>query len=384
MAERGSDGWSGRLVLRWTLILALLLALGGFLYLIRTTVFLLLVAFLIAYLLDPIVERLEAWRVPRSIGVLLVSVAFLGMLVAVVWVILPEVRYQVQVLSQRVPQWAERLYTWAQPVLQRLHISLDAPSIEAFIQRALKWVQANLPRLREPAQRVLQGMFTGIAGFIVGVYQFIMVPVMAFYLLRDYNRIGPRLYSLLPPAWRPVVREWLREIDQAVGGFLRGQFLIALFLAVYYAVGLSLLRVPLGFLLGILSGLANIVPYMSLVVGMIPAALLAFLDQPSLWRVLWVLALFESGQLIEGLILGPRIMGRQTGLHPVTVILAILIGGTLMGLWGVFLAVPAAALLKAVFRRWMALQQSRWQAAADGQGKPDGSVENRPDSPQVA
>jgi predicted PurR-regulated permease PerM len=137
-------------------------------------------------------------------------------------------------------------------------------------------------------------------------------------------------------------------------------------------------------LLGILSGLANIVPYMSLVVGMIPAALLAFLDQPSLWRVLWVLALFESGQLIEGLILGPRIMGRQTGLHPVTVILAILIGGTLMGLWGVFLAVPAAALLKAVFRRWMALQQSRWQAAADGQGKPDGSVENRPDSPQVA
>lgn len=367
MVERGSGDGIGRFILRWALIVAFLLAIGGFLYLVRTTVFLLVLAFLIAYLLDPIVDRLEAWRVPRTLGVLLVSTVLIGLLVVVVWIIVPEVRYQVQVLSQRVPQWAGRLYVWAQPILEKLHISLDAQSIEAYAQKLLKWVQANLPRLREPILRVLQGMFTGVAGFIVGVYQFIMVPVMAFYLLRDYNKIGPRFYSLLPPAWRPAAREWLREIDQAVGGFLRGQFLIALFLAVYYAIGLTLLRVPLGFLLGILSGLANIVPYMSLVVGMIPAALLAFLDHPSLWRVLWVLALFESGQLIEGLILGPRIMGRQTGLHPVTVILAILVGGTLMGLWGVFLAVPAAALLKAVFQRWTALQQARWQPTeADG------------------
>lgn len=367
MVERGSGGGIGRSVLRWGLIVAFLLAVGGFLYLVRTTVFLLVLAFLIAYLLDPVVDRLEAWRVPRTLGVLLVSTVLIGLLVAVVWIIVPEVRYQAQVFSQRVPQWTERLYVWAQPILEKLHISLDAQSIEAYAQKLLKWVQANLPRLREPILRVLQGMFTGVAGFIVGVYQFIMVPVMAFYLLRDYNKIGPRFYSLLPPAWRPAAREWLREIDQAVGGFLRGQFLIALFLAIYYAIGLTLLRVPLGFLLGILSGLANIVPYMSLVVGMIPAALLAFLDHPSLWRVLWVLALFESGQLIEGLILGPRVMGRQTGLHPVTVILAILVGGTLMGLWGVFLAVPAAALLKAVFQRWMALQQARWQPTeADG------------------
>jgi len=331
---------------------------------------------LIAYLLDPVVDRLEARRIPRTLGVLLVTVVLIGGLVAVFWVVVPEVRYQVQVLSQRVPQWAERLYVWARPILQKFHISLEAESVEAYAQRLLGWVQAHLPQLWGPVRRVLQGMFTGVAGFIVGVYQFIMVPVMAFYLLRDYNKIGPRFYSLLPPAWRPVAREWLREIDQAVGGFLRGQFLIALFLAVYYAIGLSLLGVPLGFLLGLLSGLANIVPYMSLVVGLIPAALLAFLDQPSLWRVLWVLALFESGQLIEGLILGPRIMGRQTGLHPVTVILAILVGGTLMGLWGIFLAVPAAALLKAVFRRWMALQQSRWQSTeADG---PVGQSADRP------
>lgn len=370
MVERGSGGGTGRSVLRWGLTVALLLGVGGFLYLVRTTVFLLLVAFLIAYLLDPIVDRLEAWGVSRSLSAFLVAVVFVGGLVAVFWVVVPEIRYQVQVFSQRVPQWAERLYGWAQPVLQKLPISLDAQSVEAFAQRVLKWVQANLPRLREPVQRLLQGMFTGLAGFIVGVYQFIMVPVMAFYILRDYDKIGPRFYGLLPPAWRPVAREWLREIDQAVGGFLRGQFLIALFLAVYYAVGLWLLRVPLGFLLGVLSGLANIVPYMSLVVGMIPAALLAFLDQPGLWRVVWVLALFESGQLIEGLVLGPRIVGRQTGLHPVAVILAILVGGTLMGLWGVFLAVPAATLLKAVFQRWMALQQSRWELeAADPTGK---------------
>ncbi|MCS7312536.1 MAG: AI-2E family transporter, partial [Acidobacteria bacterium] len=168
MAERGSGGGIGRLVLRWGLIVALLLTVGGFLYLIRTTIFLLLLAFLIAYLLDPIVDRLEAWRVPRSLGVLLVAIVLVGVLVAVFWIILPEVRHQVQVFSQRVPQWAERLYGWAQPILQKLHISLDAQSIEAYAQKLLKWVQANLPRLREPILRVLQGMFTGVAGFIVG------------------------------------------------------------------------------------------------------------------------------------------------------------------------------------------------------------------------
>lgn len=359
MVEYGSGRGSGRAVLRWGLIVVGLVALVGFLYLVRTTVLLLLVAFLIAYLLDPVVDRLEAWRIPRSLAVLLVAVAVVGVGVAVFLGVLPEVRQQARVLSQQVPQWAERLYLWAQPLLQKLHISLDAQSIEAYTQKALAWVQQNLPRLREPLLRVLQGMFTGVAGFIVGVYQFIMVPVMAFYLLRDYDKIGPRFYELLPPAWRPAVREWLGEIDRAVGGFLRGQLLIALFLAAYYAVGLTLLRVPLGFFLGILSGLANIVPYMSLVVGLLPAALLAFLDQPSLWRVLWVLLLFESGQLLEGLVLGPRVMGRQTGLHPVAVILAVLVGGTLLGLWGVFLAVPAAALLKAVVRRWLALRHGR-------------------------
>jgi predicted PurR-regulated permease PerM len=161
------------------------------------------------------------------------------------------------------------------------------------------------------------------------VLHILLVPVLIFYLLRDFDVLRDRFYSLLPPHWRPNVAAWLGEIDHAVGGFLRGQFTIALILAALYAIGLSLLGVPLGAVLGIISGLANFVPYMSIVTGLIPTLLLFLLsDAPTMGGVLGIILLYVGGQLLEGVYLSPRTMGRETGLHPVVVMIAILVGGT--------------------------------------------------------
>jgi predicted PurR-regulated permease PerM len=152
----------------------------------------------------------------------------------------------------------------------------------------------------------------------------------------------------------------LGEIDRVVGGFLRGQLTIAVILAAIYAIGLTLLRVPLGAILGVVSGLANLVPYMSIVVGLLPALLFSLMDEPNWWRWLWILLLYSGGQFFEGFFLSPRIMGKHTGLHPVMVMVSIIVGGTLLGLTGIILAVPAAAVLKVVMVRRHQAWKKTW------------------------
>ena len=142
---------------------------------------------------------------------------------------------------------------------------------------------AHLPGITQGILSIFQTMFTGFANFIVGVLNILLVPVLVFYLLRDFDILQARFYVLLPPHWRPHVAAWLGEVDHAVGGFLRGQFTIALILALLYAVGLTLIGVPLGTVLGIVTGFANLVPYMSLVVGLVPTLVLFLVsDAPSL------------------------------------------------------------------------------------------------------
>ena len=146
---------------------------------------------------------------------------------------------------------------------------------------------------------------------------------------------------------------------------MRGQFTIALILATIYAVGLALMGVPLGALLGIISGLANLVPYMSIVAGLVPTLVLFLLsDAPSMGGVLGIILLYVGGQLLEGMYLSPRIMGRETGLHPVVVLVAILIGGTLFGLLGIIVAVPVTAVLQVVLHRWHRAWRATWPSSA--------------------
>jgi predicted PurR-regulated permease PerM len=224
---------------------------------------------------------------------------------------------------------------------------------------------AHLPGITQGILSIFQTMFTGLANFIVGVLNILLVPVLVFYLLRDFDILRARFYGLLPPHWRPLVADWLGEIDHALGGFLRGQFTIALILATIYAVGLALIGVPLGALLGLISGLANLVPYMSIIVGLVPTlALFLLSDAPSMGGVLSILLLYTGGQLLEGVYLSPRILGRETGLHPVVVMVAILVGGTLFGLLGIIVAVPVTAVLQVVLRRWHQAWRATWPASA--------------------
>ena len=354
---------------RWLLIGLGSVLIGYIVYRTQATLVLLGASFVVAYLLDPGVDRLERVGLSRTLAISLLS----GLMVVVIGllflVVIPQVQLQARQVASRAPHWGQWLYdhvaplleTVAVPLAQYFGITLDIESLKTYAVRLWDWMMSHLPGIAYGILSVFQTMFTGLANFIVGVLNILLVPVLIFYLLRDFDALQVRLYNLLPPHWRPIVADWLGEVDRAVGGFLRGQCTIALILAVIYAIGLALVGVPLGAVLGIISGLANMVPYMSIVIGLIPALLLFSLsDAVSFGGVLSILVIYVGGQLLEGVYLSPRIMGRETGLHPVVVLVAILVGGTLFGLVGILLSVPATAVLYVVLRRWHHAWRATW------------------------
>lgn len=358
---------------RWFCIVLGIVCLLYVLYLSQATLILLGISFVVAYLLDPSIDRLERLGLSRTLAIsLLIAVALVGMGLLFL-VVIPQLQFQVRHVAGRAPHWGQWLYdhlrplleTAAPPLSQYFGIALDLDSLRAYAGRLWNWMMAHLPGITQGIFSIFQTMFTGLANFIVGVLNILLVPVMVFYLLRDFDILRARFYALLPPHWRPIVADWLGEIDHALGGFLRGQFTIALILATIYAVGLALMGVPLGALLGIIAGLANLVPYMSIVAGLVPTLVLFLLSEaPSVGGVLGIVLLFIGGQLLEGVYLSPRIMGRETGLHPVVVLVAILVGGTLFGLLGIVLAVPFTAVLQVVLHRWHQAWRATWPPAA--------------------
>lgn len=357
---------------RW---LVTVLGSAGLLYIVylnQATLILLSLSFIVAYLLDPSIDRCQRLGLSRTLAIfLLTGVLLLGSAVLFL-VVIPQLQRQAGQVVGRAPGWGQWLYVQFTPWLDTLApllseyfgITLDFDSVKTYALRLWDWVMSHLPGIVQRMLSIFQTMFAGLANFIVGVLNILLVPVLVFYLLRDFDLLRAYSYELLPPHWRPSVASWLGDIDRVVGGFLRGQLTIALILATCYAVGLALLGVPLGALIGVISGLANLVPYMSVVVGLLPALLLFVLSEtPSVGGVLAILLLYVGGQLFEGFYLSPRIMGRETGLHPIVVMVAILVGGTLFGLLGIIIAVPGAAVLQVALQRGHRAWRATWPPA---------------------
>ncbi len=313
-------------------------------------------ALIIAYLLAPLVDYVERLHTRRALAIAVVAIPFFGLLVLLAVLTLPQVWSQAVQLVNSLPRLGASLIDrldWARDRLSTLSFltpeqrswlqNLDASEVGAILaqngdeilRRLGTWALALVRRL---------GTIFGILGYLV------ITPVVAFYLLLDWKYILKGAEQLIPPARRPKVFSFLQEYDKAVGKFVRGQLLEATFVGVLTTTGLSLLGVPNALLLGVTSGVFNLVPYIGLFVSIIPALLVA-LTMPSpldgLWRVGVV---YFIVQLIDGSVTGPRIVGNSVGIHPVWIMLALGFGAALLGFVGLILAVPVAVLVKMLGR----------------------------------
>ena len=331
----------------WLLILSLLAALLWWLTPVLTPF---LIAAVIAYVLSPLVQRSQALLgpgVPKFLVVLVCEIVFLLLLVAFIGLIVPVLFKEAGRLQTQLPGLLAQLQTWATPLLQSLGIDLqlDPQGIKDVVSAQLQAI------LHNSMDSVLSSLRIGGSVALALIGNLILVPVALFYLLMDGHHMLAQLREWLPRKAEPGVTDFVGEADAVLGEYVRGQLLVMLSLSVYYVAGLSLFGLSVAWPIGILTGMAVFVPYVGFGVGLLLAALSGFLEMAPLQAWVMLAVVFGIGQLLEGFVLTPRLIGERIGLHPLAVIFALLAFGQLLGFVGVLIALPASAVLLVALRR---------------------------------
>ena len=343
MTENGAG--ETRLALRWQWLI-LLLVLGGIVYLLSPVLMPFVAAALFAYLADPIVDRLERWM-GRGLAVSLVFLVMTIVVIGFVLVLVPFIERQISSFLTQLPVWVDWFQTRATPWLEaRFGISPDILDT----QKLIGALQANWKEAGGFAAAVLARVSKSGLAVVGWALNLVMIPVVAFYLLRDWDVLVERIHAMIPRSVEPVVSQLARESDDVLGAFLRGQLSVMIALGVFYGVGLWMVGVSVGPLIGMIAGLISFVPYLGAITGVLMGVIAALVQYQDWAHVTLVLGVFVIGQTLEGYVLVPKLVGDKIGLHPVAVIFAVLAGGELFGFLGVLLALPVASVVMVVLR----------------------------------
>lgn len=327
---------------RWfILIVALILA--ALLYLLAPILSPFLIGALLAYISDPFADRLEARGVGRTPSVVIVFSLMAMILLGALLLLIPQLSTQVQIVAQRLPRVIELINSELLPMVESsLGLSIAKPDLAQITAIITQHWQTT----GDFATVIITSLTKSGVAIAAWLANLVLIPVVFFYLLRDWDRMVANIGELLPRNVEPKVALWARESDQVLGAFMKGQLVVMLVLGVIYAIGLAILGVDLALLLGLLAGLASIVPYLGFIVGIVSSGIAAYVQFADPMILIGVAAVFAVGQLLEGMVLTPKLVGDQIGLHPVAVIFAIMAGGQLFGFVGVLLALPVAAVIR--------------------------------------
>ncbi|MBK6650681.1 MAG: AI-2E family transporter [Betaproteobacteria bacterium] len=306
-----------------------------------------LVASVLAYALAPLVSLLVRCRFPRWLAVLVVETLFLLAALSLLLLIVPVLVRELPLLREQVPILADSLQKTLQPLAAQygFKLSFDVGSLKAFL---LKYFNSNWEDVFSQAMSSLR-LGGSVAFAVVG--NVVLIPVALYYLLADWDRFVAMLKSLVPPRMRAAVDSFTGEADDVLGQYLRGQLLVMVALAVFYAVGLALFGLDLAVPIGVFTGLAVFVPYLGFGVGLVLALMAGLLQFGVSSALIMVAVVYGAGQVIEGFVLTPRFVGERIGLHPLAVIFALLAFGQMLGFVGVLIALPASAVLLVAIRR---------------------------------
>ena len=328
--------------------LLLLFALVGWLtYLLSPILMPFVASALLAYLGDPLVDRLERHRLKRTPAVAVVFTVLFLVLTLLLLLLVPRIEAQISQLIARLPGYLEWVREHVLPRVQSLLPGDVATFDLSTLQKALgkHWREAG--GLLAGAWSSVSGSGLALLGWLANL---VLIPVITFYLLRDWDHLVAGVDALLPRRSAPVWRQLARESNDVLGAFMRGQLLVMFALGVIYTTGLWIVGLDLALLIGMLAGLVSFVPYLGLIVGVLVAGLASVLQTQGVGDLPWVALVFVVGQLLEGMVLTPRLVGERIGLHPVAVIFAVMAGGQLYGFFGILLALPAAAVVMVLIR----------------------------------
>jgi predicted PurR-regulated permease PerM len=328
-------------------------------------------AFVIAYLLDPIIDRFEARRVRRSLAIFVLLAVMGGVVAGSVLFVLPKLQREVSALAERMPDYLDRLTTVVIPSLEQ-RFGLELPHTFDDVLASVKSGEIPLPL--DSLRKVLTSAFMTLTGTLGSLIGLLVIPILAYYVLVEFDTIVARIGSYVPPRQRDYVFGKARTVDRLISGFLRGQLLVAAALGTLYAIGFAVIGVDLALGVGILAGVLALVPYLGSAVALTTASLLCLLKFGLDWHVGAVVGWYAVCQTLEGFVLTPRIVGQSVGLHPAVVIVSLLIGGDLFGFLGLLIAVPAAAVVKVFVDELSDFYRRSAIFEEDGTDEPPGSL----------
>lgn len=322
------------------LILALVL-LSLFLYQVRLIFMPFILAVIITYLINPIVKKLIAQGMPRTGAIIFIFGVSLAVVAFLLTIIIPLLIEELELLTAKLPIYLEEVNEFITEFNQRYEkVQLPAIVNDAIIMLTNRVEEGFINIISQLGETFLLLISRG--------FIFLITPVLIFYFLKDIEQIKIRFWQVIPDKYHQDLKELLKNIDQVMIGFLKGQLIVCSFVGVSVTVGLYLLNVKFPLILGVIAGALNIIPYFGPFLGTIPAVMVAAFYSFSL--ALWVLTIFIAIQQIESSIVSPEVLGEEVGLHPVFIIFSILAGGELYGGIGLIIAIPLAAVIKEVIK----------------------------------
>ena len=313
---------------QWRQLTVISLVVAGtiFLYLVRGILFPFWLALIFAYITNPAVKKLEERQVPRSVAIILVYVISIAVLAVLASRVVPRLVEEMEQIVVVLPRYMKELSQLVNSLLATLErFRLPIAFTEAVLESASRfqgYIEGFVQRLVD----VLLGMFSRL-------FTLFLVPILAFYILRDLETFKAGAWRLVPLGYQGEVRQLIQDINRVLDGFIRGQIVVSAVVGLLIAICLGLLKVRFALLLGLVAGIFNLIPYLGPLLGGIPATIFALLD--SEWKAVWTIVIFTVINNVEGSIIAPRIIGDSVGLHPLTMIFVVLAGGHLFGVGNV-------------------------------------------------
>lgn len=316
------------------------------LYILRSVLMPFVAGILLAYLLDPVVEKLQKWKMSRLCATLLVCLLAILIILPALCFLGGMIENQIALLIKATPRYLGLIMEKVRPIIASLterFPDLQDGQLETMIK-------ANIGNGLKFFGKVLTKLVSNGFALINLLSLILIMPVVTFYMLRDWNVFVKKFEDLLPKKSKKGIMDILQEINKIIAGFVRGQISVCLILGAFYSIGLKAVGLDLGLLVGFIAGIISFIPYVGSITGFVLGVVLVFAQYGDINHVFYVVAVFLCGQFLEGNFLTPKLVGESVGLHPVWVMFSLLAGGVLLGFLGLMLAVPAAAIIGVLVR----------------------------------
>ena len=311
---------------------------------ISNILFTVIISLIFSYLLNPVINYLERHNISRGLGIILLYIVVFGIIIAISVSFIPRLGNELKEVLMVLPSYFSTITDFFKDLYDKYY---NLENIAPIIENVEGLIFDNINRLQEVLLTSMTKLFTGVGSLLNRMISLVLIPILTFYFLKDKDKLINQVFLIIPKNKRSEIKELLTQIDKSLSQFVRGRLILAIYVGVATTVVLLILDINFAIVIGLLTGIADIIPYFGPFLGFVPAVLFAFLDSAT--KGIWVAVIFILIQWVENNVLGPKIIGDTTGLHPITVLLSLIIAGNIYGVLGMVFVIPVVSILKILF-----------------------------------